>query len=498
MSLDWLIFVVVTASLVIIWRRRRGMSPFPAGPPGYPIIGASLSVPKLEPWKTYADWAHNYGTHGVMSFTIFGKRVFFLNSAQAAADTLEKDAAVFSDRPTPVMATTMMGRHDSIFYIAYGDRFRRYRKLLHTAMSPSASKRYWSIQEREAQFLLQNLMHNTGDLYRHVRKCAVAVIMETAFGYRVSDPDDQFVQLAEKAVIFAARMFDNWLVESIPILRFLPSWFPGAGFKRFAGEWKAHLHIQAQTAIDYANGTAIPSYTSLHLTPPVTTQQEEDLYWTASALYIAATDTSASVVYTFIYLMGLYPQIQKKAQSEVDAVVGPDRLPTMHDRPYLPYLDAIMRETMRWGPPAPMGISRKSSEDRVYQGLSIPKGSEIIMNIWGMLHDPIVYPEPDLFNPQRFDTSDGKASQADPFNIVFGFGRRICPGMYTAQYSVFIQMASILATLDIGPPVNASGVPMGPDPAWTTTTVSYLQPFHCTFTPRSEKAIQLINSQQEG
>ena len=77
-----------------------------------------------------------------------------------------------------------------------------------------------------------------------------------------------------------------------------------------------------------------------------------------------------------------HPEVQKKAQAELDAVVGPDRLPDFADRDSLPYIDAILKETTRWHPVVPLGIPHKSFEDDVYDGYHIPAGTVLIPNCW--------------------------------------------------------------------------------------------------------------------
>lgn len=82
--------------------------------------------------------------------------------------------------------------------------------------------------------------------------------------------------------------------------------------------------------------------------------------------------------------MGIYPEVQKKAQEELDRVLGPNRLPRFEDRSNLPYIEAIVKEALRWHPVAPMGIPHMSTEDDVYEGYFIPKGSLVMPNIWSV------------------------------------------------------------------------------------------------------------------
>jgi cytochrome P450 len=97
-------------------------------------------------------------------------------------------------------------------------------------------------------------------------------------------------------------------------------------------------------------------------------------------------------------------------------------------------------------------------EDDIYKGYHIPKGATVIENTWAILHDPSVYPEPHVFNPERF-LKDGKLDRSvrDPEDRVFGSGRRICPGRHFANRTLFLRIATVLATFNIEPGVNERG-----------------------------------------
>ena len=89
-----------------------------------------------------------------------------------------------------------------------------------------------------------------------------------------------------------------------------------------------------------------------------------------------------STLIAFFLAMTLYPEVQRKAQAEVDAVVGPDRLPSFQDRDRLPYVSAICNELLRWLPVGPLGVPHRLIEDDEYNGHLLPKGSIFIVNLW--------------------------------------------------------------------------------------------------------------------
>ena len=96
----------------------------------------------------------------------------------------------------------------------------------------------------------------------------------------------------------------------------------------------------------------------------------------------AGSDTTAATNASFVLAMTMHPEIQKKAQEELDRVIGPDRLPTWDDRSQLPYIDAILKETLRWNTATPLGVPHAVVQDDVYEGMFIPGGATVIPNIW--------------------------------------------------------------------------------------------------------------------
>ena len=128
---------------------------------------------------------------------------------------------------------------------------------------------------------------------------------------------------------------------------------------------------------------------------------------------------------TFLLAMTRNPKVLKKAQDELDRVVGKGRLPDFSDKDDLPYIDAIVKEVIRWNPPLPIGIPTRVTQDDVYQGHFIPAGATVVQNIWAVCRDPNIYPDPDTFDPERF-LKDGKinSSVLNPEDRIFGGGRR--------------------------------------------------------------------------
>jgi len=185
--------------------------------------------------------------------------------------------------------------------------------------------------------------------------------------------------------------------------------------------------------------------------------------------------------------MALYPEVQKKAQAEIDAVVGPDRFPGFEDRPSLPYINAVIKESMRWNLVTPLAFPHMATNDDEYDGYYIPKGTIIFGNGWSILHDPKSYNNPMEYQPERY-LKDGKlnSDMVDPASVAFGYGRRICPGRHLADSSLYSIVSCLLAVYDIKSPTE------GLKPEFNGRVISSPLPFKCSITPRSSAAEALI------
>jgi cytochrome P450 len=165
----------------------------------------------------------------------------------------------------------------------------------------------------------------------------------------------------------------------------------------------------------------------------------------------------------FFLAMTTNPEIQRKAQEEIDNVVGHDRMPDFKDYESMPYLRALVREILRWRPVDPIGLQHQSTEDDIYEGYFIPKGTLVLFNVWAMNRDPELYGEDfDSFRPERFLDEEGKLKPTHPNSkgeghFTYGFGRRICVGRHVANNTLFIDIANILWACTIEPARNHDG-----------------------------------------
>ncbi|TFY77965.1 hypothetical protein EWM64_g6046 [Hericium alpestre] len=187
------------------------------------------------------------------------------------------------------------------------------------------------------------------------------------------------------------------------------------------------------------------------------------------------------------------PHIQSRAQDEIDNVVTRTRLPTFDDRSHLPYVGAVVREVFRWHHAIPLSVTRVAGTDDIYDGMFIPKGAQIIPNLWAMTHDSRIYAEPHVFKPERFLLQNGNLND-DESKTSFGFGRRICPGQDLAEATVWITIASFLVVYRISPAKDVEGNDIPVEIAFSDGIASYPHPFESSIVPHDAEAEGLLKS----
>jgi len=162
-------------------------------------------------------------------------------------------------------------------------------------------------------------------------------------------------------------------------------------------------------------------------------------------LIAGGTDSSAVTIEWAISELLRKPEVLAKATEELDSVIGHGRLVTEQDIPNLPYLEAIVKETMRLHPVTPLLAPRLSREDASTGSYDIPAGTLVFVNVWAIGRDPAVWgDDTEVFRPERFVGSGVDVKGQDLELLPFGSGRRMCPGYVLGLKMVQVTLANLL------------------------------------------------------
>ncbi|KAI0064320.1 cytochrome P450 [Artomyces pyxidatus] len=505
------VFGPVTAALIVLFAVRYLTSPWrrlPPGPRGYPLVGSAFSTGKAQ-WLTFTEWKKQYGD--VVYFTTFGQPIIALNTQKTANDLLDRRAGIYSDRPNFIVSGEILSGGLGLPSQRYGPLWRRMRKATHQGLNLGVPGPFRPVQLREAVLLTLNILAQPAAWESHFRRAASSMIMSVTYNTppleseddpRVKDVFD-FVTRVTQALIPGA-----YLVELFTWMKYIPSRY--AKWKREAEQEHTKFsavfeNLYNNVGNDLASGIDRPSLSATLLKEAGRNKlSARENAWIAALMYLAGGESTAAALEWWMLAIVTHPEVQRRAQAELDTIVGRGRVPTFADLPHLPYIGALVKEVLRWRPLDPLGMPHRSTADDWYEGMFIPAGTICIANVWAINRDPAVYgADAHCFNPDRFLDADGalKGPQEtrEEGHVSYGFGRRLCPGKHVANDSLFIDMAVMLWACTFEPAKDERGdtIPINVD-GWVDqgTTVRPVH-FTCSITARFPEAPAILAMERE-
>ncbi|KAJ3497709.1 hypothetical protein NLJ89_g10312 [Agrocybe chaxingu] len=376
-----MLFLDAIALLSFVWilyyylsTRLRSRLPLPPGPKKLPVVGNLLDMPKRLEWETYHAWCVEFESD-IIHVDVAGTDVIVLDKYETAVDLLEKRSSIYSGRPRMPMVVELMGWEFNFafmdYVIAIGNRWRL-RRLMHHSFHPAAAAEF----HPAARGLVRRVLDNPDDLLGELRHLSREVVPSTTYGLEIASKTDRYITLAKEGVdpVLPALVPGTYLVDVLPILKNVPEWLPGAGFKRKAKEW-CRLAL-AMRDIPYTaakqeieNGSARHSFcfSSLQsLKEGIEYEKHEnDIRDAAGTLYGAGADSTMAAVANCILALLNHPDVLKKAHVEIDRVLKPRALPDLEDQELLPYITAVVKEGLRWKETVPLGKLIPLSEESI-------------------------------------------------------------------------------------------------------------------------------------
>ncbi|KAI0056133.1 cytochrome P450 [Artomyces pyxidatus] len=509
------ISVVLAVGLLTFCITRYLRSPWrkvPPGPQGLPLVGNIRELANTR-WLTSFAPRDTYGE--IMYLRVPGTSVLILNSLRVAADLMDRRATIYSDRPHLILASEIYTGGLELALAPYGDVWRRMRRAAHEGLNATSAKRFHPVQTKEAVVLVQDMLADGNQWDAHLRRHSASFIMSAVYDTPTILPGDASgYESVKKINDHGARIElavlpgSNW-VQIFPWMKKIPSRF--AKWKRLGEYWFARdsemFHgLLGKVRNDLATGTD-----NITLGATFLKQQgrsglsDKEIDWLAGIMFVAGADTTTISLSWWVVAMIVHPDVQARAHAEIDAVVGRDRVPTFADIPHLPYVRALVKETLRWRPAFPLGMPHSTTEDDWYEGMFIPKGTICFANAKAVNHDPAVYGDDSArFRPERHLGADGQLKQGPPDtkdegHVGYGFGRRACVGRHLANNTMAIAVAMMLWATNIRPAKDEHGkdIPVEADEFVDMELVQRPVPFKCNIEPRFPEALDMLAAERE-
>ncbi|KAI3504804.1 hypothetical protein L1887_26525 [Cichorium endivia] len=461
--LCFLIFRHLACIRIGVSRSSKGPGKYtvPEASGSWPIIGHLylLAGPEV-PHKVLGSMADKFGP--IFTIKLGVNRVLVVNTSDMAKECLTANDRVFAGRPK-AMATELMGYNYANFSFARNISFwRDMRKIIAIELGSHHRLQMLSnIRSSELKASITDLYKNwmtnktvKVDMKQWFGNLIVNISVKLIFGNPFSlgqRNEDEFKNAIRRFIELFGAFVPS---DAIPFLRWLDIGGYEKKMKKTAKVLDYVIEGWLKEQTKKINEEEHESFMSALLSRVKEERIEDRSGFTTDAIvkaaclgiFAAATDTTMLTLTWALALLINNPRVLKKAQQELENHVGLNRTVNESDLTNLVYLQAIIKETMRLYPAAPLSAPHESTEDCVVGGYTVPKGTRLLVNIWKIHHDPKIWEDPFQFIPERFLTSKNDIDvKGQHFELIpFGSGRRICLGISIALKSLQLILASMI------------------------------------------------------
>ncbi|KAG9450853.1 hypothetical protein H6P81_010818 [Aristolochia fimbriata] len=468
-------------------RKQRG----PPSPPAWPIIGNLhlLSGSDLIHVK-FAKLADVYGP--VVELRGGSRRILLVSDAAAARECFTTHDRVFASRPRTAAGEILANDLLNLVWAPYGPLWRELRKISTLELlSHRRLQLHAHVRDKETSAVISAIArHAQARSPVRVKDYLLEMVMRIILRIVGGGRDKGFVK-PEKPRELLELVETTLYYSGIPVLGdYFPflKWVDWKGTQKAMREVVGRVNAVAQSwveerrkmgagmeegnldfldvLISIADGENIDCLQEF-------TKERKDLVVCSllEGVVFAAIDTTALSLEWLMAELLNQPTLLQKAQEEIELKVGNQRRVEEKDIEELPYLQALVKETMRLHPAGPLLIPHESTEDCMVAGFHIPAGTQLIVNAWKIQRDPNYWLHPLKFEPERFLGPEGSAADVDlkgqHFQFIpFGSGRRACPGATLALSVLRLAAARLLHAFEwqLAPSQSCSAMDMSEGP----------------------------------
>ncbi|CAI9102003.1 OLC1v1000186C1 [Oldenlandia corymbosa var. corymbosa] len=434
------------------------------GPPGLPLIGNLHQFFNSAPHQYLYQLSKKYGP--LISFQLGSVPAVVVSSARMAEEVMRTHDLVFCSRPPMLGPLKLSYDGIDIALSPYNEKWRELRKLcvVHL-LSTKRVQSFRPIREDEVFRMMGKISRDAAEgkltnLTETVMRFASTIVCRVAFGKRYDEEDHERKRFSN--LFHEAQAAHVWFYFS--------DFFPKFGWlDRFTGtlprlekvfkeldtfyQELIDEHMDYSTRPESMDGDIIDLMLQLRQENPSSSLEitVDHIKAMIKNVFFAGTDTSAGTIVWAMTALMKNPATMQKVQAEIRTVIGNKQQKTIiideDDVEKLPYLKAVVKETFRLYPPAPLLVPRYTMDNCIVDGFPISSNTIVYINAWAIARDPDYWENPDEFLPERF--LDGRYKDIDmkgqDFHFIpFGAGRRGCPGYFMGLMTVELTLANLL------------------------------------------------------
>ncbi|CAN1333232.1 Labd-13Z-ene-9,15,16-triol synthase, chloroplastic [Linum perenne] len=439
--------------IVVLWLLlERANETLPPGPCGLPIVGY-LPFLSTQLHKRFTELAE---VHGPVYKLWLGCKMYVVIGSPSLAKQVREQVVTFSDRDLLIASKIISYGGNDIAFSSYLPDWRKLRKVfVHELLSNARLEGSYVLRKKEVERAVKDVYRNGIDVGEVAFGTVIGMITKMFWGGTL-DGDDvavvgrEFRSAAAKLVEVLGRPNVS---DFFPVLARFDLQGIEREMKRVSGgmdkifdfvierkkkktrgdnKWDDFMHF----LLDFRDDDTGIS---------ISTQQIKAMLMD---IVVGGTDTTSTTIEWAMSELTLHPQSMQKAQLELAQVIKPNNLVEESDIPNLPFLHAIIKETLRLHPVAPLLLPRSPTESCHVGGYTIPQGAKVFLNVWAIHRNPEYWNNPTSFNPDRFLEEDLDYLGNNFHYLPFGSGRRICAGLPLGEKMVMYVLATFLHMFD--------------------------------------------------
>ncbi|OAY47477.1 cytochrome P450 78A5 [Manihot esculenta] len=432
------------------------------GPSGWPFLGMVLAFTDSLTHRVLAKSSQLVKSKSLMAFSVGFTRFIISSHPETAKEILNSSA--FADRPVKESAYELLF-HRAMGFAPFGEYWRNLRRISATHLfSPKRIASFGHFRSEIGLKMvdeIRGLVERDGEV--EVRKVlhfgSLNNVMKSVFGRSYEFNDHKNIDACELEGLVSEGYellgIFNWS-DHFPFL----GWLDLQGVRKRCRNLVSKVNVFVGKIVEEhrmrraENGRGSDDNSGDFVDVLLDLQEENklndsDMIAVLWEMIFRGTDTVAILLEWILARMVLHPDVQSKVQSEIDTVVGSNRPVSDSDLPNLPYLRAIVKETLRMHPPGPLlSWARLAIHDTHIGPHFIPAGTTAMVNMWSITHDEQFWSEPEEFKPERFMDEDVAIMGSDLRLAPFGSGRRVCPGKAMGLATVELWLAQLLQKLN--------------------------------------------------